>query len=102
MTSAQVRSVAHTEEGVALNVLRQGRAQMFTADKLLIATSRRPNTEALGLEQVGVEADQTGAVWVDRTLRTTVPHIWAAGDVIGDLLPSFRRVAKHANPVAHK
>jgi mercuric reductase len=83
VTSAQVRGVTRAEEGVTLSVQRHGRAQTVTAEQLLIATGRRPNTLALGLEQVGVEVDTTGAVRVDRTLRTTVPHIWAAGDVIG-------------------
>jgi mercuric reductase len=83
VTSAQVRGVERAGEGVTLSALRQGRAQTFTADKLLIAVGRRPNTQGLGVEQAGVELDERGAVRVDRTLRTTVPHIWAAGDVIG-------------------
>jgi mercuric reductase len=82
-TSAQVCGVTQQEEGVALNILRHGRTQTFAAEHLLIATGRRPNTRELGLEQAGVEVDPTGAVRVDRTLRTTVPHVWAAGDVIG-------------------
>jgi mercuric reductase len=82
-TSAQVCGVTRQEEGVALNVWQHGRAQTITAEHLLIATGRRPNTRELGLEQVGVEVDPTGAVQVDRTLHTSVPHIWAAGDVIG-------------------
>ncbi len=49
----------------------------------LVSTGRRPHTEALGLERAGVEIDSAGAVRVDRTLRTSVSHIWAAGDVIG-------------------
>ncbi len=83
VTGALVRGVASSGEGVALSVQRHGRAQIFTAEKLLIATGRHPNTRELGLEQVGVGVDATGAVRVDRTLRTIVPHIWAAGDVIG-------------------
>jgi mercuric reductase len=83
VTGAQVRGVERASEGITLSVHQHGRAQTFTADKLLIATGRRPNTETLGLTQAGVEVDATGAVRVDRTLRTNVPHIWAAGDVIG-------------------
>jgi mercuric reductase len=83
VTSAQVRSVGRVGEGVTLKVARYGSVQTFTADKLLIATGRRSNTRELGLEQAGMEVDRVGAVRVDRTLRTTVPHIWAAGDVIG-------------------
>ncbi len=83
VTGAQVRGVERSGEGVALSVKLHGSQHTFTAEQFLVSTGRRPNTEALGLEQVGVEVDQAGAVRVDRTLRTTVPHIWAAGDVIG-------------------
>jgi len=83
VTGAQVRGVERSGEGVALSVKLHGSQHTFTAERLLVSTGRRPNTEALGLEQAGVEVDQAGAVRVDRTLRTTVAHIWAAGDVIG-------------------
>lgn len=66
-----------------LSLYRHGGEQRFSAEKLLVATGRVPNTEALGLVEAGVALDRTGAVRVDRTLRTSVPHIWAAGDVIG-------------------
>lgn len=85
-TSAQVRSVGCGGAGVTLVMQRHGnnnRSRTFTAEKLLVATGRHPNIETLCLERAGVEVDTTGAVRVDRTLRTTVSHIWAAGDVIG-------------------
>ena len=50
---------------------------------MLVATGRAPNTHGIGLEAVGVALDERGAVVVDECLRTSVPHIWAAGDVIG-------------------
>jgi len=83
LTGAQVRGVERSGEGVALSLKLHGSQQTLSAEKLLVATGRRPNTQEIGLEQVGVELDPAGAVRVDRTLRTTVPHIWAAGDVIG-------------------
>ncbi len=83
ITEALVHGVERAGESVTLSALHHGRNLSFTADKLLVATGRRPNTEGIGLSQAGVELDQAGAVWVDRTLRTSVPHIWAAGDVIG-------------------
>ena len=82
VNAAQVNGVECTPEGIALAVRWQGSQQTFTAEKLLIATGRRPNTRELGLEGTGVEVDQEGAVRVDSTLRTSIPHIWAAGDVI--------------------
>jgi mercuric reductase len=83
VTGAQVCSVGRSGEGVALSLQRHGSQQTLSAEQLLVSTGRRPNTQALGLERVGVEIDSAGAVRVDRTLRTSVSHIWAAGDVIG-------------------
>jgi len=83
VTGAQVRSVERSQEGIALTVKRHASQHTFNAEKLLVATGRRPNTQEIGLERAGVEVDQAGAVRVNRTLRTNIPHIWAAGDVIG-------------------
>lgn len=83
MTGAQVRGVHSEGKEIALSVKLHGSEQTLSAEKLLVSTGRRPNTQEIGLERAGVEADQAGAVRVDRTLRTTVAHIWAAGDVIG-------------------
>jgi mercuric reductase len=83
IVGAQARAVSREGEGVRLVVQRHGSTRTFTAEKLLVATSRRPNTQDMGLERVGVALDEAGAVRVDRTLRTNVSHIWAAGDVIG-------------------
>jgi mercuric reductase len=83
ITGAQVRGVRSEGEGVALSIQRHGSQQTLSAEKLLVSTGRRPNTREIGLERAGVEVDKQGAVRVDRTLRTNVSHIWAAGDVIG-------------------
>lgn len=50
------------------------------AERLLVATGRRPNTEGLGLEQAGVTTDRHGAIVVDDHLLTSAPNIYAAGD----------------------
>ncbi len=78
-----MRGVRSEGEGVTLSVKLHGSQHTFSAEQLLVATSRRPNTQEIGLERAGVEVDTVGAVRVDSTLRTSVPHIWAAGDVIG-------------------
>ena len=75
--------VERSQEGIAFLLQWHGRRQTFTAEKLLVAAGRRPNTRGIGLERAGVKIDKAGAVGVDRTLRTNIPHIWAAGDVIG-------------------
>ena len=83
VTGAQVRGVRSEGKEVVLSVQRHGSQRTFTAEQLLVSTGRRPNTQEIGLERAGVGVDQAGAVRVDRTLRTSVAHIWAAGDVIG-------------------
>lgn len=55
----------------------------FRAEKLLVATGRRPNTDNIAIERAGVAVGDRGQVRVDEYLRTSVPHIFAGGDVIG-------------------
>jgi pyruvate/2-oxoglutarate dehydrogenase complex dihydrolipoamide dehydrogenase (E3) component len=61
----------------------EGTTQSLEADALLVALGRSPNTQGLGLADIGVEADEKG-IYVDRRLRTNHKHIFAAGDVIGE------------------
>jgi mercuric reductase len=62
-----------------------GRKEMeFQAEQLLFATGRTPNTEELNLDGAGIEIDSNGFVKVNDEMRTTAPHAWAAGDVIGE------------------
>ena len=51
-------------------------------DLCLVATGRRPYTEGLGLEGVGIQTDKLGRIGVDEHFRTAVPSIWAIGDCI--------------------
>ncbi len=62
-------------------------------DTLLVAVGRRPNTEGLGLDTVGVALDERGAVQVDDYLRTSVPTIYACGDVVRPY--QFTHTASH-------
>jgi mercuric reductase len=84
VTRAAARQVEGDAGGVRVAALVNGQPRAFAAQRLLVAAGRRPNTAGLGLERAGVRLDARGAVAVDATLRTSVPHIWAAGDVIGD------------------
>lgn len=60
-----------------------GGAREFQAERLLVATGRRPNTDDIAVENVGVKLGRDGQVLVNEYLQTNVPHIFAAGDVIG-------------------
>jgi mercuric reductase len=83
--NASVRRVRPTEEGVAVE-LENG--DEVRSERMLLATGRRPNTEGIGLERIGVETNGHGEVVVDEFLRTSAPPVFAAGDVIGDQLGS--------------
>ncbi len=60
----------------------------FTAQKLIVATGREPNTDNLNIVAAGVQLGERGFVEVNDELQTNVPHIWAAGDVIGNNMQS--------------
>jgi len=85
---AEVRAVQQESGAVLVIVTVAGREQTLRAERLLVATGRRPNTDGFGLENAGVETDRDGWVVVDPTFRTSAPHIYAAGDVIGRHLGS--------------
>jgi dihydrolipoamide dehydrogenase len=69
-----------------------GTPQTIEADKVLVAVGRRPNSEGLGLEEIGVKIER-GFVPVDRQLRTNVPGVYAIGDVAGQ--PMLAHKASH-------
>jgi NAD(P) transhydrogenase len=78
------QSVKHCEvienDGVTLTL---SDAPPMTVDAVLVAAGRRSNTEGLNLAAAGVKTDEKGTVPVDATYCTNVPHIYAAGDIIG-------------------
>ena len=75
----RVRGLRREAGGVAV-ALEDGEVR---AERLLLATGRAPNTDDIGLDAAGVARDERGFIGVDQHLRTNIPHIWAAGDVIG-------------------
>jgi mercuric reductase len=83
VTRAQVRAVRRQGAEVVAMVDVAGSAREFRAERLLVATGRRPNTDRIAIERAGVRLGSEGQVLVDEHLRTSVPHVFAAGDVIG-------------------
>ena len=65
--------------------LQDGKTATIDADKILLSIGRRPNTENLGLENVGVTVER-GFIKADDHLRTNVAGIYAIGDVIGGMM----------------
>jgi dihydrolipoamide dehydrogenase len=61
-----------------------GKSETITVEKALVSIGRAPNTQDLGLEAVGVKLEKNGSI-VAKETRSSVPHIWAAGDVTMDI-----------------
>ncbi|WP_372424184.1 dihydrolipoyl dehydrogenase [Salinarimonas chemoclinalis] len=82
--SSKVTKAEATDAGVTLTVepAAGGEATTLDADVVLVAVGRRPYTDGLGLDEVGVARDEKGRVVTDGHYATNVPGIWAIGDVI--------------------
>ncbi len=84
---ARIQRVERTGQGVRVHT----QAGFVDGTHLFVATGRQPNTDDLGLDTVGVETIGHGAIVVDERLSSTVPGIWAAGDIRGG--PAFTHTA---------
>jgi pyruvate/2-oxoglutarate dehydrogenase complex dihydrolipoamide dehydrogenase (E3) component len=71
------------QDGVAVDVDCMSGEPVVVGSHVLLAVGRRPNTDDLGLDKVGVAVDARGYIVVDDTLATNVPGIWALGDCNG-------------------
>jgi pyruvate/2-oxoglutarate dehydrogenase complex dihydrolipoamide dehydrogenase (E3) component len=81
--NAELRHVERTAAGKRLTYqCEQGGEQQLVVDEILLAIGRRPALDKLNLNAIGVKTTKRG-IQVDETLRTSTPHIWAAGDVTG-------------------
>src|SRR5690606_15457263 len=59
-----------------------GKEQTLEAERVLVAVGRKPYTDGLGLQEAGVEIDAKGRVTIDDRFQTSVPGIFAIGDVV--------------------
>ncbi|MDP3070447.1 MAG: mercury(II) reductase [Opitutaceae bacterium] len=98
VTGVAVQRVFKDGPGVAVEAVVNGQREVFRASHLLLATGRTPNSDGLGLEEVGVKVDADGFIRTDDHLGTTVPGVYAAGDVIGE--PMFVYTAAYEGALA--
>ncbi|MBG6117485.1 MULTISPECIES: dihydrolipoyl dehydrogenase [unclassified Sphingobium] len=72
------------KKGVTLTVepAAGGAAETIEADVVLVSIGRRPNTDGLGLDKIGLELNKRGQIETDHEFATKVPGVWAIGDVI--------------------
>ncbi|MBP3965062.1 FAD-dependent oxidoreductase [Paenibacillus lignilyticus] len=82
---ATIQYVRDTEHGAVIAYMEADHKRQETADAVLVATGRKPNVEGLQLPNAGIAITDRGAIQVNEYLQTTVPHIFAMGDVKGGL-----------------
>ncbi len=86
LTSTKVESIDDSGDQVTVTVSKDGEQRKLNADKVMQAIGFVPRTEDLGLEKIGVELTERGAIAIDDRMRTNVPHVYAIGDVTAKLM----------------
>jgi dihydrolipoamide dehydrogenase len=86
LTSTRVEGIDETGQKLRVTVSKNGEQQVLEADKVLQAIGFAPKVDGYGLEKTGVRLTERGAIDVDGRCRTSVPHIFAIGDVTAKLM----------------
>ena len=94
---AKVTGMEAQKKGIKVSFEGEGVPDTDTFDRVLVSVGRRPNGDQLNLEAAGLEHDG-GFISVDNQMRSSVPHIFAIGDIIGQ--PMLAHKASHEGKVA--
>jgi dihydrolipoamide dehydrogenase len=92
-TGVKVESVKVGADGVAVEVTAEGKTERLRADQVLMAVGRAARTKGVGLEALGIVTER-GFVKVSPTLETSVPGIYAIGDMAGNQLLAHKAMAE--------
>ncbi|MGG2973314.1 dihydrolipoyl dehydrogenase [Geobacillus stearothermophilus] len=98
VTNALAKGAEEREDGVTVTYEANGETKTIDADYVLVTVGRRPNTDELGLEQLGVKMTDRGLIEVDHQCRTSVPNIFAIGDIVPG--PALAHKASYEGKVA--
>lgn len=90
VTKAMAKSAEETENGVKVTYEAKDETHEIEADYVLVTVGRRPNTDELGLEELGIKMTDRGLIEVDKQSRSSISNIYAIGDIVDGL------------PLAHK
>ncbi|RXK18849.1 dihydrolipoyl dehydrogenase [Macrococcus sp. DPC7161] len=98
VTQAMAKSAEESETGVKVTYEAKGETKVIEADYCLVTVGRRPNTNDIGLEEIGVKLTDRGLVEVDVQGRTSVENIFAIGDIVAG--PPLAHKASYEGKVA--
>jgi dihydrolipoamide dehydrogenase len=96
-TSAKVQDVVTVSDGVQVSIEVKGKVKEFEAEKLLLSVGRKANIESIGLENTSIVVENH-VIRTNEYYQTSIPHIYAIGDVIGGL--QLAHVASHEGIIA--
>jgi dihydrolipoamide dehydrogenase len=82
VTKAMAQSAEETDNGVKVTYEAKGETHEVEADYVLVTVGRRPNTDELGLEELGLKMTDRGLIEVDKQSRTSISNIYAIGDIV--------------------
>ncbi|MCC7440207.1 MAG: dihydrolipoyl dehydrogenase [Bdellovibrionales bacterium] len=86
LLSTKVKGYKKGAKGVEVEFDAGGKTTSAIFDKVLITVGRKPNTDAIGIEKTNVRVDAQGFILVNERRQTTMPNLWAIGDVAGQPL----------------
>ncbi len=96
--STKVTRVEEAKGGIKATLEGEVPEKQMTFEKVLVAVGRKPNSSGFGLDKIGVALDGKGFIQVNEQRRTSVPHIFAIGDVAGE--PMLAHKAAHEGKLA--
>jgi dihydrolipoamide dehydrogenase len=90
----QVAGLEPTPKGIRARLRGEGAPGELAVDRVLVAIGRRPNSARLDLEAAGVQLNADGFIAVDDRQRTSVPHIYAIGDIVGGMMLAHKAMVE--------
>ncbi|MBH0330267.1 dihydrolipoamide dehydrogenase [Brevibacillus brevis] len=97
-TKALAQGMEETENGVIVTAEVKGEQQKIEAEYVLVTVGRRPNTDELGIRDIGMNMTDRGLIVVDKQGRTSIPNVYAIGDIVAG--PALAHKASYEGKVA--
>jgi dihydrolipoamide dehydrogenase len=97
-TKALAQGMEETENGVIVTAEVKGEQKQIEAEYVLVTVGRRPNTDELGIRDIGINMTDRGLIVIDKQGRTNIPNVYAIGDIVAG--PALAHKASYEGKVA--